>query len=1628
MGMDAGEINVGVGAKFDPTGFNNYTKALKIAQSAPDVTKALQGKFDDKAFKAFDTTVKGAASSPDVSLGLGGDFDESAFTAFIGATQEVGSQADVSLGLAGDFDASAFRQLESAHSEAQGLPDAVVSLEGDYDSSGFDKYSGAINDARSTGSVEADLGAEFEGEGFSKYGEALQDAVTQTGAIEAAIATKWKAIGAGVGAGAALAIGMGVTKGLEQLSVGSTLAVQLDLGKEESAEAGRLAGDLYAENYGDSVGEVANAIKDVSQNIARFGKISEAEMKRHAGTVLNLSQVFGAESIEITRTAGALVENGLARSVDDAMDLITSGFQRGADKGGEFLDTLNEYAEPMASLGIGAKTFTDILVDGSAAGIYSIDKIGDAFKEFSIRAVDGSTASVDAYKVIGLSADDYAAKILKGGDSAKKATSEIIRAINGVSDPIKKEQAGVALFGSMWEDIGGKAISSLDPMGRKIKDVSGAADEMGDILADSASAKIEGFKRRAGQALTNFAADAIDSLNSVEDAGGKISNVWDGFKNTEVGKRAIRLFEDMREEGDRLWKSLKRTFGDVLPDLKVIGKAIAVVAGEFGKLFDAAVRKYLPAIRASLEGFARFIRGIIKIISGILTGDFGKVWDGVKDVFSGGIKAIFNALKASTAPFRAAFAALWNPLKSVARGAWNVVEGIAKGGLDKLLGAYSSILGVIEGMVSKASKIPFVGGKFKGLAEDIKGVQTGIDKYRESLRKTDDKQEDTKKSTERLRNEVKTYKERLKGLDKGTSEYRNTADKLKTKQTQLNKTLAQAENDGKRGERGVRRIGDGASGASRTVGTAAKSISTNIIEVAKGLDIKPPKFNIRIPTGQGVSGGGSSSKADRDFVKGHATGGIPNPGSGARDDHMLVDPSGQPVAMMSGTEGILNTPQMGIVHNALQFASAFGASPYGGLDELWGSGMRHYAGGGLMGANPGLAGYANMAAKAGLHVSDGLRPGGITSSGNRSQHADGNALDLAGSASAMLSFARSFGAKYGTSVDQLIHTPLGYGYSGGSKVSLSFFGPKVNADHYDHVHLGDATPGKGGSLGGGAVGAGGLPRIVAPSISGTPGGALLDIAKASARLMAKQGNQWVEKNAPAAVAPANAGGPGGGLSSAGGTWDKGRLKSLWSSVNPRNGDANLMAAIALAESSGNPNSIGIPTSGGRARGLWQIMWPLHASRFPGKNPFNPRDNASMAGSILKSQGINAWEAYTRGMHTKYLVKGGKFATGGRLGGIGKFATGGRLPSITAPAGVASSSKSYKVRAQLAAPFEGMGEMSRIASSLSGTESLPHWAKGKKGKAKQPKRSAAVSSAYQSASIGRGLNAKRFRKFDALKQSNDGINRTYSTKDREFGLSEEILIDDEGNIDQKAIDKRVRELSALYDLRKKFLDNLREMRKLAKRIIKTYKTIIERLKNSLKHSKKKERPGVRQSISDYTESLGDWSDTDSDLGFDIADSVVDLKEIRGERASVKGTKAEPPDEPDVSTPDGSDGDTDTPPEATTPDAPAAPEQVGPTPEQIAQAAAEQLNSFNASRAELFSQFGSNFVSAGARAAVDETVKAAGATYFGSTTSGDEGASAGRAGVTFEQTNIFHQPPPDNTAWAMDSKFQIENLIG
>jgi hypothetical protein len=316
-------------------------------------------------------------------------------------------------------------------------------------------------------------------------------------------------IAAGVAAGAGLVVGFVESIGREASN--DELAAQLGINNPKfAADLGKIAGNLYANNFGDSIGGVNDAIRSVLQNGLVAEDDSPKVLEDLTGKALNLAQVFRQDVGPLASAAGQLIKTGLARNAGEAFDIITRGFQQGVDKREDYLDTLNEYGTQFRKLGIDGATATGILSQGLKAGARDADLVADSLKEFSIRAVDGSEMTAEGFRMLGLDGRKMGERIAAGGESARAALQETLDRVRGIKDPVLQSQAAVALFGTQAEDMGA-ALLAIDPSSATagLGDMAGAADKVGDTISGNAQASIETFRRQALTKLTDFVGNTV---------------------------------------------------------------------------------------------------------------------------------------------------------------------------------------------------------------------------------------------------------------------------------------------------------------------------------------------------------------------------------------------------------------------------------------------------------------------------------------------------------------------------------------------------------------------------------------------------------------------------------------------------------------------------------------------------------------------------------------------------------------------------------------------------------------------------------------------------------------------------------------------------------------------------------------------------------------------------------------------------------------------------------------------------------------------------------------------------------------------------------------------------------------
>lgn len=314
--------------------------------------------------------------------------------------------------------------------------------------------------------------------------------------------------------------------------------------------------DLYEEGFGDSLKEASQSLATVHT----YTKAAGDDLQRSTEIAYRLNDIFGMDIPESARAAQQMM-TVFGGSAQQAYALIAAGAQDGADKNGNLLDTINEYAPYYEKAGKSAEEFIGTLTAGAQSGVYDVDKIGDAMKEFTIRITDGSEGTKEALKSLGLEAADVPAKFAVGGETASAAFDLVIDSLLKIKDPLAQSQAGIALFGTQWEDTGGAVLQIFDGISSGAADATGAVEALNstrledlDVAVDRVARRVETRMGDLGQPLAKEAAGALNVLaDNIDEQGGKIvAGVMTtvGEANKGVAQAAADVFEEASDAYD----------------------------------------------------------------------------------------------------------------------------------------------------------------------------------------------------------------------------------------------------------------------------------------------------------------------------------------------------------------------------------------------------------------------------------------------------------------------------------------------------------------------------------------------------------------------------------------------------------------------------------------------------------------------------------------------------------------------------------------------------------------------------------------------------------------------------------------------------------------------------------------------------------------------------------------------------------------------------------------------------------------------------------------------------------------------------------------------------------------------
>lgn len=484
----------------------------------------------------------------------------------------------------------------------------------------------------------------------------------------------------------------------------------------------------------------AGMLAIVNASDADFKKLSDS-VNNAAGTAERMAQIK-LDNFEGKVTLLKSAFEGLQIALGDA---LLPTFTQGAEKATELISKLTEFinANPELVRTI-VKVTAGLLAFKAAAltaklgflelkgGVLTIQKVMALFKGKTALAGVEAVGFAGKVKGVAKSVTGYFGGIGSAAGGVGRAFGQMFSGtkIGGAFSKIGGAAGGV--FSKLFSGMGGVATRAFTGVAGTITNILGkagtavAAGPLGKIgsvigkgfgkigtliapLQKLGGAILGPFSGILGKVLPVVGIISLivaavqilrDNLDKVREVVGRVFGdaglvIFDKVVAaiTNIGDTIRNVFTDGNLGGARQF--LINLFAEWAPTIASILKGLAEVVSTIATAIMAVIQFLMPTIQSIIgvaletikgvvSGALTAIKGLVDVFAGIFTGDWTRVWEGVKSIFSG----------------------VWNSLKSIASGVLNGIISLVNGaisGLNKL-----KIPDWVPGIGGKGINIPLI--------------------------------------------------------------------------------------------------------------------------------------------------------------------------------------------------------------------------------------------------------------------------------------------------------------------------------------------------------------------------------------------------------------------------------------------------------------------------------------------------------------------------------------------------------------------------------------------------------------------------------------------------------------------------------------------------------------------------------------------------------------------------------------------------------------------------------------------------------------------------------------------------------------------------------------------------------
>ncbi|MFJ8529633.1 phage tail tape measure protein [Bacillus sp. NPDC094106] len=284
----------------------------------------------------------------------------------------------------------------------------------------------------------------------------------------------------------ALVAGGGIATAIEQALDVSNLNTKIEISMEvpEASKQSVKAAIRGVETYGvDAEAALEGVRRQWTLNKNVSDEANAAVVKGAAAITAAYGDIDFTELIQETNE----IANELGITNDNALGLVNALLKIGFPP--EQLDIIAEYGGQLTRAGYSAEEVQAIMAAGVETGTWNIDNLLDGLKEGRIKAAEfgqgvdkAMKEALEGTKISAEQLEKWGQSVAKGGKEGSAAMTDIAKALNEIEDETKRNEIGVKLFGTMYEDQGQNIIDTLLNAQDKVVDFKNNQDQLNESV------------------------------------------------------------------------------------------------------------------------------------------------------------------------------------------------------------------------------------------------------------------------------------------------------------------------------------------------------------------------------------------------------------------------------------------------------------------------------------------------------------------------------------------------------------------------------------------------------------------------------------------------------------------------------------------------------------------------------------------------------------------------------------------------------------------------------------------------------------------------------------------------------------------------------------------------------------------------------------------------------------------------------------------------------------------------------------------------------------------------------------------------------------------------------------------